>query len=55
MVKTLPSSAEGVGLFPGWGAKSPHTSQLKYQSIRQKQYCIIFIKDFKNGPNQNNI
>ena len=47
-VKTMPSEAEGVGLIPGWGAKTPHTSQPKNQNIKQKQYCSQFSEDFKN-------
>ena len=26
----------------------------KHQSIKQKQYCNKFNKDFENGPHQNN-
>ena len=37
VVKTLPSSAGGVGSIPGWGAKIP-----KNQNIKQKQYCNKF-------------
>ena len=47
MVKTLPSSAENVGLIPGQGAKILHTLRPKYQSIKQKQYYNKFIKTFK--------
>ena len=52
MVKSLPSSAGGVGLIPGWGAKIPHVSRPKNENIKQKQYCNKFNKDFKNGPHQ---
>ena len=31
VVKTSPSSAGGVGLIPGWGAKIPHASWSKNQ------------------------
>ena len=48
-VKTMPSKAEGVGLIPGWGARTPRASQPKKQNIKQKQYCRQFDKDFKNG------
>ena len=48
MVKTSPSNAEGVGLIPGWRAKTPHALQPKNQNIKQKQYCNKFKKDFKN-------
>ena len=34
VVKTLPSSAEGVGSIPGWGAKITHASQSKSQNIK---------------------
>ena len=49
-VKTMPSKAEGVGLIPGWGARTPRASQPKNQTIKQKQYWSQFSKDFKNGP-----
>ena len=55
VVKTLPFNAGGLGLIPGWGAKSPHASRPKNHNIKQKQYCNKFHKDFKNGPHQNNI
>ena len=48
-VKTMPSKAEGVGLIPGWGARTPRASQPKNQNIKQKQYWSQFSKDFKNG------
>ena len=41
--------AEGVGLIPGWEARTPRASQPKNQNIKQKQYCSQFNKDFKNG------
>ena len=48
MVKTLPSSAEDVGLIPGQGAKTPHASQKKKnQNVKQKHYCNKFNN---NGP-----
>ena len=48
MVKTSPSSARGVGLTPGRGAKIPHTQQKKKNpNIKQKQFCNRFNKDFK--------
>ena len=50
VVKTLPSNAGGVGSIPGWEAKIPHASGPKNQTIKQKQYCNKFNKDFKNGP-----
>ena len=52
MVKTSPSSAGGAGSIPGQGAKIPHASRPKNQTIKQKQYCNEFNKDFKNGPHQ---
>ena len=52
VVKTLPSSAGGGGLIPGWRAKIPHALGPKNQNIKQKQYCNKFNKDFKNGPHQ---
>jgi len=47
VIKTLPSRAGGVGLTPGWGAKTPHVLWPKNQNIKQKQYCNKFNKDFK--------
>ena len=48
MVRTSPSSAGGSGSIPGWGAKMEHASWPKNQSIRQKQHCNKFNKDFKD-------
>ena len=55
MVETSPSNAAGEGLIPGQGAKIPHALCPKNQSIKQKQYCNKFNKDFKNGPHQKKI
>ena len=46
VVKTLPSNAQGMGSILGWGARIPHASWPKKQSIKQKQYCNKFNKDF---------
>ena len=54
VVKTLPSSAGGMGLIPGQGAKIPHASRPENQNIKQKLYCNKFNKDFKNGPHRTN-
>ena len=35
------------------GVKIPHASQAENQTIKQKQHCNKFSKDFKNGPRQN--
>ena len=43
---------QGVGSIPGWGAKIPHVSAPKNQSIKQNQYCNKFNRDFKNDPCQ---
>ena len=45
----MPSKAEGMGLIPGWGARTPRVSQPKNQNIKQKQYCNKFNKDCQNG------
>ena len=50
VVKTPHSNAGGEGSIPGQGAKIPHASWPKKQSIKQKKYCNKFNKDFKNGP-----
>ena len=55
MVKTLPSNAGGVGSIPGQGIKISHASCPKNQSIKQKQDCYKFNKDFKNNPHQKKI
>ena len=55
MVKTSSSNSGGVGSIPGQGAKMPHGSWPKNQSIEQKQYYKKFNKEFKNGPHQKNI
>ena len=34
VVKTSPFKAEGVGLIPGWGAKSPHASRPQTKNIK---------------------
>ena len=41
------SNAEGVSFIPVQGAKIPHASQPKNQSIKQKKYCNKFNEDFK--------
>ena len=55
MANTLPSSSGGAGLVPGQGAKIPHASWPKSQSIKQKPHCNKFNKDFKSGPRQKNL
>ena len=52
VVKTSPSNAGDASLISGQGAKIPHASGTKNQSIKQKQYCNKFNKDFKNDPYQ---
>ena len=46
VVKTLPSSAGGLGSIPGQKAKIPHASRpKKKQNREQKQYRNKFDKD----------
>ena len=52
VVRTLPSNAGVAGLIPGWGAKIPRALWPKNQTIKEKQYCNKFNKDFKNSPHQ---
>ena len=52
VVSTSPFNAVGAGLIPDWGAKIPHVLQPKDHSLKQKQYCNKFNKDFKNDPHQ---
>ena len=55
VVTTSPSNAGGAGSIAGQGAKIPRALRPKNQSIKQKQYCNKFNKDFKNGPHQKNL
>jgi hypothetical protein len=55
VVKNPPSNAEGVGLIPGEGAGIPYASKPKTQSMKEKQYCNKFNKDFDSGPHQKNL
>ena len=56
VVKASPSNAGGAGLIPDRAATIPHALWPKNQSIKQKQYCNKFNKDFKKtGPHQNYI
>ena len=59
VVKTLPSSAGGVGSIPGQGAKLTHALRQKKKKKKkktpQKWYCNKFYKDFKNGPHKKNL
>ena len=50
VVMVSSSNVGDVGLIPGQGAKIQHASWPKNQSIKLKQYCNKFNKDFKNGP-----
>ena len=43
----LSSNAGGMGLIPGWGAKTSHASWTKHQNIKQKQYFNSPIKTLK--------
>ena len=47
MVKTLPSTAGGVGLILGQAARIPHASWSKKQNMEVKHYCNRFNKDLK--------
>ena len=49
MVKTSPSKARGVCLTPG---QFLHALWPKYQNKKQKKYCNIINKDFKNNLHQ---
>ena len=40
VVKTLPSNAGGVGSIPGQGAKIPHVSWSKNQSIKNRSNIV---------------
>ena len=52
VVKTSPSNAGSASLIPGQRTKIPYASQPKKQSVKEKDYCNKFNKDFKNGPHQ---
>ena len=45
---TAPSNVEGTSSIPGQGARIPHARWPK--TIKQKQHCNKFNKDFLNGP-----
>ena len=47
MVRTPLSNAGGVGSVPVREAKIPHVMWPKSQTIKLKQYCNKFGKDFK--------
>ena len=51
-VKTSSSTARAEGLISGQVAKIPQALWPKSQTIKQKQCCNKFRKDFKNGPHQ---
>ena len=48
----ITTSAFNKGSIPGWAVKIPHTSQLKIQKVKQKQYCNKSYEGFKNGPHE---
>ena len=48
----LPSSAGHAGSIPDQGTKIIRALWPKNKTIKQKQYCNRFNKDFKNGPHQ---
>ena len=50
VVKTSPSSEEGVGVIPNRRARISHSLSPNNQNIKQKQYSNKFNKDFKNDP-----
>ena len=50
MVKTSPSNAGGPASIPGRGARIPQASRPKKESIKPKEYCNKFNKEFENGP-----
>ena len=53
VVKTLSSTAGGVGSIPDQWAKIPYGKgkhKRKKENIKQKEYCNKFNKDFKNSP-----
>ena len=55
MITTSAFNAGGEGSIPGWAVKIPHTSQLKIQKVKQKQYCNKSYEDCKNGPHEKKI
>ena len=58
MVKTLPSNAEGAGLFPGQGPKIPQASQQKTKTWNRSSIATNSLKTLKmihiNSNNKNN-
>ena len=51
-LRLFTSNAGYTGSVPCWGAKISIASWPKNQSMKQKQYCDKFNKDFKNDPHQ---
>ena len=47
VIKTSPSNAGGASSIPGGGARIPHASWAKSQSMKHMQYCNKFSKAFK--------
>lgn len=54
LVKTLPSSAGGTDLIPGWGAKILHALRSKQNTTKHKTNNIVKKKK-KNGPHQKKV
>ena len=52
MVKNSSSNVGGAGSIADWGGKISHGSGPKIQSVKQKQCCNKFNKDFKNSLHQ---
>ena len=52
VVKTSPSSVEGLGSIPRQSAKLSCASWPKNENIKLKQYCNKLYKDFNNGPHK---
>ena len=50
MIKTSPSNAAGAALNSVRGVQIPHTSWLRNQNMKHKQYCNKFNKDYKKWP-----
>ena len=45
-VKIFPSNAGGAGLISGQEAEIPPATKPKNQTVKQRQYCNKFNKDF---------
>ena len=49
MVRTLPSTAEGVGLTPGWGTEAPQAVRYSQKLKSRIQFKVFWITTQRQG------